>query len=112
MKADSNNKTKADVPSLLRVVLIDLLIRHWFISVLVVLFVFSSMMRAHHSHKVRRLTAEWQNLRQEHHRQQLLLASSRLELTTISEANRILELSKKKLGMVEVTTKNEVVLSL
>ncbi len=112
MSKNKQKNTANQPPSLLKAIGGDLLVRHWFVSVLAVLFVSSSMMRAHTSHKVRRLTAEWQSLRHAHHQQQIAWEASRLELTTISEADRISNLARKQLGMIEVTTKNEVVLSL
>ena len=112
MKSKKQNKSKQPAPSLLKALVVDLLVRHWMVSGLAVLFVFSSMQLATTSHHARKLTAEWQNLRQVHQDEQVAWESLRLELTTLSEADRISNLAKKQLGMVEVTTKNEKVITL
>ncbi|MET1254032.1 cell division protein FtsL [Aliikangiella maris] len=111
-KQNQKNKTNDETPSLLKMLLTDVLIGHWFISLLAIAFIAFSMVLASTSHKTRRLTAEWQKLRQEHQEQQILWESLRLEMTTLTEADRISNLAKKELGMVEVTTKNEKVISL
>ncbi|TQV75275.1 cell division protein FtsL [Aliikangiella marina] len=110
-----NNKQKKSVeqpPSLLMAIVNDLLIRHWLVSGLALLLVISSMQLAKTSHQARKLTAEFQKLRKTEQDQQVAFESLRLELTTLSEADRISSLAKKELGMVEVTTKNEKVISL
>ncbi|WP_444997567.1 cell division protein FtsL [Aliikangiella sp. IMCC44359] len=111
-KSSQKKKPIKQAPSLLRVLLFDVVIRHWLVSALAVSFIIFSMVLANTSHKTRRLTAEWQKLRQEHQDQQILWESLRLELTTLTEPDRISNLARKELGMVEVTTKNEKVISL
>ena len=112
MKNNKQKKSVEQAPSLLMALLHDLFVRHWLVSGLAVLFVVSSMQLAKTSHQSRKLTAEFQKLRQSEQEQQVAFESLRLELTTLSEADRISSLAKKQLGMVEVTTKNEKVISL
>ena len=112
MKNKKQPKTEQQIPSLLKVLVSDILVRHWLVSALAVLFVLSSMQLATTSHSSRKLTAQWQSLRQEQQAEQVAWESLRLELTALSEANRISNLARKELGMVDVTTKNEKVISL
>jgi len=112
MKNNKQAKTAKQAPSLLKVLVLDLIVRHWLVTALAVLFVISSMHLASTSHTARKLTAEWQKLRDSQQEQQVAHESLRLELTTLSEADRISNLAKKQLGMVEVTTKNEKVITL
>ena len=112
MKKQKQTKKVEQAPSLLKVLVLDLFVRHWLVSALSVLFVISSMYLAKTSHTTRKLTAEWQKLRQQQQDQQVAWEALRLELTTLSEADRISNLAKKQLGMVEVTTKNEKVITL
>jgi cell division protein FtsL len=112
MKNKKQPNTADAQPSLLKALVVDLFVRHWIVSALVVLFVVSSMQLASTSHKSRKLTAEWQALRQAQQAHQVAWESLRLELTALSEADRISNLAKKQLGMVDVTTKNEMVISL
>ncbi|TQV89829.1 cell division protein FtsL [Aliikangiella coralliicola] len=112
MAKKKQKKVTKKAPALLVVLLSDIFVRHWVVTALALLFVSSSMMIAHTSHSARRLTAEWQELRQQHRTEQVNWESLRLELTTLSEPDRISSQAKKQLGMVEVTTKNEKVISL
>lgn len=112
MKSKKQKKTVQPMPSLLKEMVMDLFVRHWIVSALAVLFVLSAMMSAITSHQARKLTASWQELREEQQDQQIVWESLRLEITTLTEADRIKNLAKKDLGMVEVTTKNETVITL
>ncbi len=112
MSKNNRQKSLQQPPSLLKAVVLDLFVRHWLVSALAVIFISSSMALAHTSHKSRRLTAEWQQLRQHYQVKQIEWESLRLELTTLSEPDRINNIARKELGMVEVTTKNERVISL
>ena len=105
-------KITQKAPALLTVLLGDIFVRHWAVTLLALLFVCSSMMIAHTSHSARRLTAQWQELRQEHQSEQVNWESLRLELTALSEPHRIANQAKKQLGMIKVSTKNEKVISL
>lgn len=106
-----NNKS-SKTPSLLKQLLSDIFVSHWLVTTLALVFIASSMLLAKNAHESRRLTAEWQKLRQENHQQQQSMASYRLELTSLSEADRISRLAKKQLGMVEVSSKSEKVVTL
>lgn len=105
-------KKTQQAPSLLKVLVFDLFVRHWLVSALALLCVISAMQLAKTSHQSRKLTAEWQELRQQHEDEQVAWESLRLELTALSEPDRITNLARKELGMIEVTTKNEKVITL
>ena len=112
MKKAKPTKQAQSAPSLLKVLLVELLLRHWLVSLLAVSLVLSSMWLANTSHANRKLTAQWDSLRQAQQNEQIAWESLRLELTALSEADRISNLAKKQLGMIEVTTKNEKVITL
>lgn len=112
MKNKKQKKSAKTMPSLLKEIVLDLFVRHWLVNALAVLFVLSAMMLAMTSHQARKLTANWQELREEQQDQQIVWESLRLEITTLTEADRIKNLAKKDLNMVEVTTKNEKVITL
>ena len=99
-------------PSLVREVLSDLLIRRWFLTLLVLMAVTSAMLQAKTSHEVRRAVAESQKLREERQKKEINWQALRLEMTSLSEANRILSLAKKELDMIEVNTKSEKIITL
>jgi len=99
-------------PSLLKALLLDIFVRHWTVTVLALIFIGSSMVLVHTSHNTRRLTIAWQGSLQAYQLQQVTWESLRLELSSLREANRISSLAKKQLGMVEVSTTNEKVISL
>ncbi|MDH5433506.1 MAG: cell division protein FtsL [Gammaproteobacteria bacterium] len=109
------DKNAADMidtaPTLIKAVLSDLFVRHWFISFLALLFIVSALMLAQSAHQTRRLTNEWQNLTQQQQSYQIRWESLRLELTSLSETDRISSLARKQLGMVKVTSKNEKVIT-
>jgi cell division protein FtsL len=112
-KNTNNNKNnKEKLPSLVKEILSDLLIKNWLISLLVVIVILSAMFKAKTSHEVRRAFADYQQLREERQQQDINLQKHRLEVTSLSEANRILSLAKKELGMIKVNDKNERVITL
>lgn len=112
MKYKANNKITNQAPSLLKVILLDIFVRHWIVSTLAFLFIYSAITLVKTSHDKRNLMAEWQSLRQQDQEQQMVWESLRLEITSLSEANRISNLAKKQLNMIEVSTRNEKVISL
>lgn len=112
MKQSKQKGKSQQPPSLLGVLFSDILISHWIVTLLALLFVCSSMFQAITSHNTRRLTANWQEMREQYQDYQLSSDALRLELTALSEADRISNLARKELGMIEVTTKNEKVIAL
>lgn len=99
-------------PSLVKEIFADLLLNHWFLSSLVVLFIASAMLQARTSHETRRAVAKWQSLREESQQQQIKWQALRLEMSSLTEADRISRLARKQLNMVEVTTEKEKIISL
>ncbi len=102
-----NNKT----PSLLKEITNDLLLVHWFIVCLILLLISSAMLQAKTSHDVRKIVAQWQGLREENQQQQIKWQSLRLEMTSLTEADRIARLAKKQLDMIDVNSKNEKIIN-
>ncbi len=100
------------VPSLALELAKDLIVKQGVISGLLLLLVLTAMYQAQTSHKVRRAIAESQMLREEIQKEQILSQTLRLEMTSLSEADRVSSLANKKLGMVEVTNENEKIVSL
>ena len=99
-------------PSLVKEVFVDLLLIHWFLSSLVVLFIASAMLQAKTSHETRRSVAKWQSLREQSQQQQIKWQALRLEMSSLTEADRISRLARKQLNMVEVTTEKEKIINL
>ena len=115
LKDKRSKKKKIDsdkVPSLLKEIANDLLVKHWFVSLLVVIAVASSMHLANTSHDVRRAVANSQQLREERQKLEIEWQTLRLEMTSLSEADRISRLAKKQLKMIEVTVENEKIITL
>lgn len=112
MTQKKSKKIANQAPSLIKALMQDIFVRHWFVSAMALLCVVSGMMLALSSHSARRLTTEWQQLRQQHQSEQLNWGALRLELTSLREADRVSGLAKKQLGMIEVNSKNEKVISL
>jgi cell division protein FtsL len=112
MSKKNTNKASNNAPSLLKVLLSDIFVSHWMVTLLALLFVFSAMTLSQTTHDSRRLLSQWQKLRQLHETEQMAWDSLRLELTSLSEAHRISSLAKSQLGMVEVRAHNEKVISL
>jgi len=104
-------KTGEKVPALLSLLLRDVFVRYWPVTLLAVFTVFSAILLARTAHDTRRLTAQWEQLRQQQQQQQIAWESLRLEITTLSEPDRIANLAKKQLGMIEVSRANEKVIS-
>jgi len=100
------------MPSLVKEILLDVFYKHWVMSCLVLLLILSAMLQAKTSHDVRRAVANWQSLRELNQQQQIVWQELRLEMTSLSEADRISRLARKKLDMIEVTTENEKIISL
>jgi len=98
---------KRQPPSLLATLLNDLLRRHWLITLLVVLNVWSAMQLATSSHQVRRATAKLQQLQQEYQQELAVFESMRLEMAALTEPDRVSSLAKRQLGMTQVTAENE-----
>jgi len=112
-KASRNNKKKKGVlPSLALEVLKDVLFKQSLISALLFILVATAMIQAQTSNQVRRAIAESQSLREQLQKAQIQSQTLRLELTSLSEADRVSSLASKKLGMVEVTNENEKIISL
>ena len=99
-------------PSLFVEVFKDIFVKHWWLSVLAVLLVVSAMLQAKTSHEVRRAIAKTQELREESQQQQIKWQALKLEMTSLTEADRISRLAKKQLEMIKVTTENEKIISL
>ncbi len=117
MKDKKNNATlkrakNGEVPSLLKVLFIDVFAKHWPVALLSTLVVFSAMYQAKTSHETRRAVAESQKLREAQQKLEIDGQSLRLEITSLTEADRISSLAKKQLDMIEVTTKNEKIITL
>jgi len=119
MSRENGNKHKARKtkvadknPSLIKEIFSDLLMTHWLLSVLVVLFIASAMLQARTSHETRMAVAKWQNLRDESQQQQIEWQALRLEMSSLTEADRISRLARKQLNMIKVTSKNEKIISL
>jgi len=107
-KKDSKDK----IPSLVKEILLDIFYKHWIMSSLVMLLIVSAMLQAKTSHEARRAVAKWQVLREQNQRQQIVWQELRLEMTSLSEADRISRLARKQLDMIKVTTENEKIISL
>lgn len=99
-------------PSLVKEILVDILVRHWFLTTLSLVAIASAMLLAKTSHEVRRATAESQELREARQQQEINWQALRLEMTSLSEANRISSKAKKELDMIKVTISNEKVITL
>ena len=99
-------------PSLLKEIAGDLFVRHWFVSLLVIIAVVSAMHLASTSHDVRRAVAESQQHREQRQQQEIKWQTLRLEMSSLSEADRISRLARKQLKMIEVNTKNEKIITL
>ena len=117
MKKGKSNKQKKlalknKVPSLINVILKDVFSANWILSVLAVVVVVSAMFQAQTTHVARKAIAESQKLREQRQQFEIEMQSLRLEITSLTEANRISSLAKKKLDMIEVSTENEKIITL
>jgi len=98
-------------PSLVKALFRDVF-DHWIMSLLAILAVGSSMLLANTSHDVRRAVAEFQALREEQQQQEIEWQVLRLEMTSLSETDRISRLAKNRLKMINVTTRDEKIITL
>lgn len=113
MASKSKNKSsKAPAPVLIKVLALDIFVRHWYVTALALLLVFSAVMLTQTSHQSRRYTADLQSEKKKQRELQIQWESLRLELTTLTEPDHISSEAKKRLNMEEVTIKNEKVISL
>ena len=109
----SKKSTQKNInPSLVREIIVDLGIRHWFLTLLVLILVISAMMQARTAHDTRLAIAESQKLREERQQEEINWQALRLELTSLTEANRIASKAKKELKMNKVNSKNEKIITL
>ena len=112
-KKNRTNTSKDNVaPSLLGQIFVDTFIKHWFLTLLILIVVISSMQKARTSHDARRATAELQKLKDEYQNLQLGWQSLNLEMTALSESDRLAQIAEKKLKMIKVKTSNEKIISL
>lgn len=111
LKKQSKSKA-SERPSLLKAVLQDFFVTHWLLTLFGFVFLISAMMLAYKTHDVRSLTASWESLVKEQQQQQAKWDALHLELSSLSESDRISNLAKKKLGMKRVNSTNEQVISL
>lgn len=105
-------KVSNKVPSLVKAILTDLFVVHWFLSLLVIVLIITAMLQAKTSHDVRRAVATTQELREQSQQLQIDWQALRLEMTSLTEADRISRLARKNLNMIKVTTENEKVITL
>ena len=99
-------------PSLLGALFSDVFRTYWLVSLLGIITVLSAMFQAKTTHDARKAVAESQKLREQRQQYEIELQALRLELTSLTEANRISSLAKKNLDMIEVSTKNEKIITL
>ncbi len=111
-KREKSKKTMEKSPSLLKEILKDVLVVHWFMSSLILIMVISAMTLAKTSHEKRRAIAKWQSLREENQKLQIEWQSLRLEMSSLSESDRISRMARKQLDMIKVNTENEKIISL
>ena len=107
-----NSRQKNILPSLGREIIFDLFVKHWFVVVLAVLALASAMFQAKTAHDTRISIAESQRLREERQNLEIEWQALRLELTSLTEANRVESEAKKKLKMIKVNSENEKIISL
>ncbi|MDQ7050788.1 MAG: cell division protein FtsL [Enterobacterales bacterium] len=84
------------VPSLGLEILKDIVFKQGVISGLLFLLVASAMIQAQNSNQVRRAVAQSQSLREQTQKEQIQSQTLRLELTSLSEADRVSSLASKK----------------
>lgn len=112
MKKQKKLPLKNAQPSLLGELFSDVFRNYWLISLLGILAVLSAMFQAKTTHDARKAVAESQKLREQRQQYEIELQALRLELTSLTEANRISSLAKKNLEMIEVNTNNEKIITL
>ena len=115
-KAKKNSQKKLPLknkqPTLIKEIVKDVFSRFWLISLLAFFAVTSAMFQAKTSHEARKSVAESQKLREQHQQREIEMQSLRLELTSLTEPNRISSLAKKQLDMIVISTKNEKIITL
>jgi len=111
-KKGSQEKSAKKIPSLLTLIFIEIFYKNWLLTILVIIVVFSSMQKARTSHDARRAIAKLQMLKEENQQLQIEWQSLNLEMTAISESDRVTQLATKELGMVRVNSNNEKIISL
>ena len=111
-KKRSQEKSVKNTPSLLSLIFKEVFYKNWLLTILVIVVVFSSMQKARTSHNARRAIAKLQLLKEENQQLQIEWQSLNLEMTAISESNRVTQLATKELGMVTVNSSNEKIISL
>ena len=111
-KRKKSKNTMENAPSLLKEILKDIFIAHWFVSSLILIMVVSAMTLARTSHQKRTAVAEWQTLREENQKLQIEWQSLRLEMSSLTESDRISRMARKQLDMIKVNTENEKIISL
>jgi cell division protein FtsL len=112
MKKQKKLALKNAQPSLLGEMFNDVFKTFWLVSLLGVLAVLSAMFQAKTTHDARKAVAESQKLREQRQQYEIELQALRIELTSLTEANRISSLAKKELDMIEVNTSNEKIITL
>lgn len=105
------NKTKK-MPSLVKSLLKDIFFYHWTMSLLAVLAIVSAMMQAKTTHKSRQLVSKLQQLEVQNQLKEIERQALKLELTSLTEPDRISREAKEILEMVPVTTETEKVIEL
>lgn len=111
-KNKSREKQSEYIPSLLSSIFIEVFIKNWLLVLLVIVTVISSMQKARASHNSRRAIAKLELLKEESQQLQIEWQSLNLEMTAVSENNRVTELATQELGMVTVNSSNEKIISL
>ncbi|MGB0496534.1 MAG: cell division protein FtsL [Kangiellaceae bacterium] len=115
MKKDNNQKgTKSskNPPSLLGAVVVDVFIKRWFLTLLVVVAVLSAMQKVKNTHSERRAIAKLQLLKEQNQQLQIEWQSLNLEMTALSESDRVFQLAKNELNMIKVNSNNEKIINL
>jgi cell division protein FtsL len=111
-KNESREKKAKNTISLLSSIFIEVFIKNWLLVLLIMVTVISSMQKARTSHNSRRAIAKLELLKEESQQLQIEWQSLKLEMTAVSENNRITQLAMKELGMVTVNSSNEKIISL
>ncbi|MBV1911075.1 MAG: cell division protein FtsL [Kangiellaceae bacterium] len=103
---------KSATPSLLKSLIKDVLVTNWLLSLLFICVVTSAMFQAITSHEARVALAKSEALREQRQQYEIEMQTLRLEITSLTEANRISSLAKKQLDMTEINTENERIITL
>ncbi len=111
-KIKSKDKSVKNIPSLLALIFVEIFYKNWLLTLLVIIAVISSMQKARTSHNARRAIAKLQLLKEESQQLQIEWQSLNLEMTAVSESNRVTQLATKELEMITVNSNNEKIISL